>query len=311
MIVRPRPGFFKLLFVVRGTILPRVLPHVLGVAALASLVVLTLKQGYLRLPVTSPAPLSLLGIALSIFLGFRNNACYDRWWEGRKQWGALIIEVRAFTHAAIALLDDGTAELPVAGRQAARRLVHRTIAFPYALAAHLRGQDATEDIGLYVSEPERSRVLASGNRPNALLREHQVELARLLREGRLTDITWAALNERVHVMMSVFTACERIRLTPLPFAYTVLLHRTAYLFCLLLPFGLAESMGWFTPVLSAMIAYTFFGLDLLSEELEEPFGNTPNDLPLLAMSRTAEINMLEALGEPQPEPLRPKDFILG
>lgn len=310
VIVRPRPGFFKLLFVVRGTILPRVLPHVLGVAALASLVVLTLKQGYLRLPVTSPAPLSLLGIALSIFLGFRNNACYDRWWEGRKQWGALIIEVRAFAHAAIALLDDGRAELPLTGRQAARRLVHRTIAFPYALAAHLRGHDAGEDIGRYVQESERSRILSSGNRPNALLREHQLELARLLREGRLSDITWGALNERVHAMMSVFTACERIRLTPLPFAYTVLLHRTAYLFCLMLPFGLAESMGWFTPVLTAMIAYTFFGLDLLSEELEEPFGQAPNDLPLLAMARTAEINLLEALGEPQPEPLRPKDFIL-
>ncbi|RKH70272.1 bestrophin [Corallococcus interemptor] len=311
MIVRPRPGFFKLLFVVRGTILPRVLPHVLGVAALASLVVLTLKLGHLRLSVTSPAPLSLLGIALSIFLGFRNNACYDRWWEGRKQWGALIIEVRAFTHAAIALLDDGRAELPEAGRQAARRLIHRTIAFPYALAAHLRGQDAGEIIGRELEEAERSRVLGSNNRPNALLREHQVELARLLREGRLTDITWSALNDRVHAMMSIFTACERIRLTPLPFAYTVLLHRTAYLFCLMLPFGLAESMGWFTPVLTAMIAYTFFGLDLLSEELEEPFGEAPNDLPLLAMSRTAEINMRESLGEPQPEPLRPRDFILG
>jgi ion channel-forming bestrophin family protein len=311
VIVRPRPGFFRLLFVVRGTILPRVLPHVLTVAVLATLVVLTLKQGYLRLPVTSPAPLSLLGIALSIFLGFRNNACYDRWWEGRKQWGALIIEVRAFTHAAIALLDDGRADLPEAGRQAARGLVHRTIAFPYVLAAHLRGQDAGEALRRHVPEPECARVLASGNRPNALLREHQVELARLLREGRLTDITWAALNERVHAMMSVFTACERIRLTPLPFAYTVLLHRTAYLFCLLLPFGLAESMGWFTPVLSAMIAYTFFGLDRLSEELEEPFGEAPNDLPLLAMSRTAEINLLEALGEPQPEPRSPQDFVLG
>ncbi|WP_395837067.1 bestrophin family ion channel [Cystobacter fuscus] len=91
---------------------------------------------------------------------------------------------------------------------------------------------------------------------------------------------------------------------------TVLLHRTAYLFCLLLPFGLAEAMGWFAPVLAAMIAYTFFGLDRLSDELEEPFGDAPNDLPVLALARTGEINLLEALGEPQPEPLRPQDFIL-
>ncbi|MCY1015801.1 bestrophin family protein [Pyxidicoccus sp. MSG2] len=310
MIVRPRPGSLRLLFVVRGTILPRVLPHVLGIAVLSCLVVWTLKQGHLRLSVTSPAPLSLLGIALSIFLGFRNNACYDRWWEARKQWGALLIELRAFSHAAIALLDDGRAELPVAGRQAARRLVHRNIAFAHALAAHLRGHDAREDLSRYVPEPERSRVLTSGNRPSALLREHEVELAALLREGRLSDITWSALSERVHALMSVFTACERIRSTPVPFTYTVLLHRTAYLFCLLLPFGIAEALGWFTPVLAAMIAYTFFGLDRLSDELEEPFGDAPNDLPLLALARTAEINLLEALGEPQPEPLRPRNFIL-
>ncbi|WP_257456943.1 bestrophin family protein [Archangium lipolyticum] len=310
MIVRPRPSALKLLFVVRGTILPRVLPHVMGIAALSCLVVWTHQEGHLRLSVTSPAPLSLLGIALSIFLGFRNNACYDRWWEARKQWGALLIELRAFSHQAIALLDDGDAEVPVVGRQAARRLIHRNIAFAHALAAHLRGHDAREDISRFVAEPERSRVLTSGNRPSALLREHEVELAALRREGRLSDIAWGSLAARVHALMGVLCACERIRFTPLPFAYTVLLHRTAYLFCLLLPFGLAEALGWFTPVLAAMIAYTFFGLDWLGDELEEPFGTAPNDLPLLALARTAEINLCEALGEPQPEPLRPVDFIL-
>ncbi|WP_163998625.1 bestrophin family protein [Pyxidicoccus caerfyrddinensis] len=310
MIVRPRPSPLRLLFVVRGTILPRVLPHVLGIATLSCLVVWASRQSGLRLPIASPAPLSLLGIALSIFLGFRNNASYDRWWEARKVWGSLLIELRAFSHEAITLLDDGRAELPLEGRRTARRLVHRNIAFAHALAAHLRGHDAAEDISRYVPEPERSRVLTSRNRPNALLREHAGELAALRRNGRLADIPWGSLNERVHALMSVLTASERIRSTPVPFTYTVLLHRTAYLFCLLLPFGIAEALGWFTPVLAAMVAYTFFGLDRLSDELEEPFGNAPNDLPLLALARTAEMNLLEALGEPQPEPLQPRDFIL-
>ncbi|AKQ63128.1 putative membrane protein [Myxococcus hansupus] len=300
MIVRPRLSSIRLLFVVRGTILPRVLPHVLGIAALSALVVWAYQQGHLHLQVTSPAPLSLLGIALSIFLGFRNNACYDRWWEARKHWGALIIELRSFSHEAIALL----------GGAGARGLVRRNIAFAHALAAHLRGHDAREDLVRLLPEPEAARVLASQNRPNALLREHDRELAALLREKQLTDITWSELRTRVHGMMSVLSACERIRFTPLPFTYTVLLHRTAYLFCLLLPFGLAEALGWFTPVLAAMIAYTFFGLDRLSDELEEPFGTEPNDLSLLAMARTVEMNLQEALGEPQPEPLQPRDFIL-
>jgi len=310
MIVRPRPGPLQLLFVLRGTILPRVLPHVMGVAALSCLVVWGFERGGGRLPHPSPAPMSLLGIALSIFLGFRNNACYDRWWEARKQWGALIIELRSLSRETLALLDDGGGEPPSVGRLPARRLVHRGIAFAHALAGHLRGHDAAQDITRYLEEAESVRVLGSGNRPDALLREHAFELARLRREGALSDITWAELSQRVHALSGVLAACERIRLTPLPFAYTVLLHRTAYLFCLLLPFGLADTLGWFTPVLAGAVAYTFFGLDLLGDELEEPFGTAPNDLPLLALARTAERNLLEALGEPQPESLQPVDFVL-
>jgi ion channel-forming bestrophin family protein len=107
-------------------------------------------------------------------------------------------------------------------------------------------------------------------------------------------------------LSTVLAACERIRFTPLPFAYTVLLHRTAYLFCLILPFGLAELLGWFAPVLSSLLAYTFFGLDRLGDELENPFSQVPNGLPLLAMALTAERGLREALGEPVPEPLKPE-----
>ena len=105
--------------------------------------------------------------------------------------------------------------------------------------------------------------------------------------------------------------CERILTTPLPFAYTLLLHRCAWMFCVLLPFGLASSLGWGTPVLSAVLAYAFFGLDQLGEEMEEPFGLEPNDLPLDAMVRTIEIDQLAATGQqPLPEPLLPRDYLL-
>ncbi len=311
MIVRPRPNALRLFFVKRGTILPRVLPQVLGIAALSCAVVWASREGVLHLPHASPAPLSLLAIALSIFLGFRNNACYDRWWEARKVWGALIIELRSLARDAVTLLDDDHSDEPTAGRHAARRLVHRNIAFAYALAAHLRGHDAGEAISRFVAEPERARVLASRNRPDALLRESAQELSALRRAGGVADIPWQTLNARLYALSGVLAACERIRFTPLPFSYTVLLHRTAYLFCLLLPLGLVDLMGWMTPVLAAVVAYTFFGLDALGDELEDPFGEEPNDLPLMALARTAEISLLESLGEPVPEPLQPRDFVLG
>lgn len=105
--------------------------------------------------------------------------------------------------------------------------------------------------------------------------------------------------------------CERIKNTPTPFAYSLLLHRTAWLFCLLLPFGLVSSLQLLTPIVVAIIAYTFFGLDALGDELEDPFGLADNDLPLNALVRSLERDVLEVLGEPLPEPLLPQRYVLN
>jgi ion channel-forming bestrophin family protein len=119
------------------------------------------------------------------------------------------------------------------------------------------------------------------------------------------------LDGTVGRMSAVLAACERIRNTPVPFGYTLLLHRTAYLFCFLLPFGFADALGWATPFVTALVAYTFFGLDALGDELEEPFGTLPNDLPIVALADTIEINLREALGETDlPELPQPKDYML-
>ena len=105
--------------------------------------------------------------------------------------------------------------------------------------------------------------------------------------------------------------CERINSTPIPFTYTLLLHRTAYLYCFLLPFGLVDTIGFMTPFVVAIVAYTFFGLDALGDEIEEPFGKDANDLPLTAICRTIEINLRESLDDDQiPEPLTPLNFCL-
>lgn len=119
------------------------------------------------------------------------------------------------------------------------------------------------------------------------------------------------LDGTVGRMALVQVACERISNTPVPFAYTLLLHRTAYLFCILLPFGFANALGWVTPFAVAMVAYTFFGLDALSFQLEEPFADIPNGLAISAMAETIEINLRDALGETNLPPLPlPRGFIL-
>jgi putative membrane protein len=219
----------------------------------------------------------------------------------------LIIELRSLGREIAALLSAETPDA-VALR---KRILRRAIAYPYALAGSLRATPRDSELAAYLDAEECARVKRSRSLPDAVLREMTADLVLGLREGRFSDIIYQGLIGHVSAISAIQTACERIRHTPLPFAYTLLLHRTAYLFCLLLPFGLVGNLGYATPLVSAIVAYTFFGLDELGEELEEPFGVAENDLPLLAMARTVEINLLEILGETTiPEPLRPENYIL-
>lgn len=304
MIIRPRPHGWQLLYILRGSIVPAVAPKVLAIlllaVAVAAVVEIGRPPGIERI---SSAPFALLGLVLSIFLSFRNNACHERWWEGRRLWGQLIFESRSLARLVQQVLHDDAPR-----RQ---RIGHLSIAFAHALAARLRGRDAALAVRPWLEEAQRSALAERCNLLDALLSMIAAELAAPLREGRLSPILYAQCEERLHALSSIQAGCERIHSTPLPFAYTLLLHRCAWLFCVLLPFGLASSMGWATPVLSAVLAYAFFGLDQLGEEMEEPFGTEPNDLPLDAMVRTVEIDQLDALGHrPLPEPLLPRDYLL-
>lgn len=300
MIVRNRPTLLKLFFILRGSVIQRIFPQVLFVFALSAFVVWAHRVDPGLVPSVSSGPFALLGIALSVFLGFRNNACYDRWWEARKDWGQLIFTAR----------DLARQTLILAGTER-QRLLDITIAFGHALVCHLR---PGSDVGRPLARLPTDLVAgykASRNGPDFLLREMGGILAGLHGTGTISDFQWAQLDGTLGKMSAMLAACERIRNTPVPFGYTLLLHRTAYLFCFLLPFGFADALGWATPFVTALVAYTFFGLDALGDELEEPFGVLPNDLPIVALAETIEINLREALGETNLPPLpQPKNDIL-
>lgn len=276
MIVRSRPGSFELFFILRGSILPHIASRLAVIISFSCAVLWLQHAGIIRLAEMPLAPFSFLGLALSVFLGFRNNACYDRWWEARKQWGDLIVQARSFARESRALLAPSPRQ---------ETMVRAVIAFAHVLAARLREQDEKTAAAPWLTAGTLATLDGKRNVPDALLRELNHELVACLREGGLSDILYEGLSARVHAMGSIQTACERIRNTPTPFAYSLLLHRTAWLFCLLLPFGLVSVVGLMTPVVVAITAYTFFGLDALGDELEEPFGLTDNDLPLNAMVR--------------------------
>ena len=309
MIVRDRPSALRLFFIMRGSILPRIWMHLAVSTLLAVIVTWTDGQfGHHKLHFTT-TPFTLMGLPLAIFLGFRNNAAYDRYWEGRKQWGELILRSRSLARQCLSLVAPGhaTADDPHL------RIIRRAIAYAHALRHRLRGDTGgNADVAPWIAPAEWERVRTQSNVPYALMLEMGADLGECLRTGRLDACLAPSIDTSFSAMTAVAASCERIRGTPIPFSYTLLLHRTAYLYCFLLPFGLVDTIGYLTPLVSAIVAYTFFGLDALGDELEEPFRASDNGLPLEALCRTIEIDLRTALGDRDlPPPLLPENYRLS
>ncbi len=296
MIVRPKPNLLGILFSLKGSIAKRIALRSLLVTLLASVIVLveTLHPAYFSK--VNATPFTLLGLSLSIFMSFRNNACYDRWWEGRKQLGQMIIDVRSLIRETQLLKDP-------AERAA---LLRALCGFAHGLIARLRHEDEARAIAPWapVENPHP-------NLPDKVLQQVGARFSALTEQGVLSEWRYTQLEARLVSLSQVQASCERIKTTPLPFPYTLLLHRTIYLFCILLPFAMAEPLGWLTPVFTAIVSYTFFGLDEIGDDLEDPFGFDENDLPCNALLRTLEREVLAALGETDlPPALEPVEYVL-
>ncbi|MDB5949357.1 MAG: bestrophin [Massilia sp.] len=313
MILRERPSGLGLFLVLRGSIMPRILPALVVNIVVATLVTLS-HGGLYNVKITlTTIPFSLIGLPLAIFLGFRNNAAYDRFWEGRKLWGELVHRSRSFSRQCASLIDYPAPARASAGLGDTRvRMVYRAIAFAHALRGLLRGIDSDADVRSLLLPDEFARMSKAFNKPDFLMGQMGLDLRLCMKEGRIDSCLAASIDATLSSMTATGTSCERIRNTPIPFSYTLLLHRTAYLYCFLLPFGLVDSIGFMTPFVVAIVAYTFFGLDALGDEIEEPFGLAANDLPLDAICRAIEIELRESLHDPHlPAPLAPVNYCLN
>jgi putative membrane protein len=308
MIVRDRPSPLRLFLIVRGSVLPSIWKSLLGTTLLALAVTWTQGTLWGHKIAIGAIPFTLMGLPLAIFLGFRNNAAYDRYWEGRKQWGELVLRSRNLARQCLSLVQAGD----MADHDAPARMIRRAIAYAHALRHRLRRSEPAPDLVPWLEAAEWERVRLLPNLPHALMLEMGADLALCLRERRIDPCLAPSIDASLSAMTGVAAACERIHGTPIPFSYSLLLHRTAYLYCVLLPFGLVDAIGDLTPLVTALVAYTFFGLDALGDEIEEPFGTADHDLPLDAICRTIEIDLRMALGDTAlPPPLLPVDYRLS
>ncbi|MDA0588093.1 MAG: bestrophin family ion channel [Planctomycetota bacterium] len=309
MIVHPRVSWLRLLFTFRGSSLRRDWYRI-AAATLLSVVVSWVGMRYdLKSWSLTVTPFTVIGLALSIFLGFRNNACYDRFWEGRKLWGQLVNVSRSLTRQLLTLTVSGSAESTQEEYQ--KQTVLRLAGYVYSLKHHLRTTDPTGDLQNRFSEAELQTVHDQHNIPLALLQIIARRIERTWKDGGLNDWNMQSVEGSLTEITAIQGGCERILNTPVPFTYTVLIHRVVAFYCFALPFGIWDTVGALSPLVVFLISHAFFGLDVIGDEIEDPFGTDINDLPLDTITRTIEINLLDLLDEPNvPDLPEPVDGVL-
>ncbi len=304
MVVDTPSKWWRMLFVFRGTTVRKTWFRLLLTGLFAWGITHFWDQiglSGLRLTTT---PFSLIGVALSIYLGFRNNASYDRYWEARKLWGRLVNASRTWARQ-VSLFVDGDDDEGLR-----RELVERQIAYTHSLRLHLRAEADDGNLAQLLG-PEADEVATFANRPARIAHETGRILRRAWRAGRISEYHLPALEGTLTELLALQGGCERIKATPVPWSYVVLTHRIVAIYCFTLPFGLVPTVGAATPFVVALIAFAFYGLDAIGEEIEEPFGHDANDLPLSALCNTIEIDLRQALGDEPPAKLSPARGLLN
>jgi ion channel-forming bestrophin family protein len=297
--------------VVRGG---KVLPHINRRVLVSVAIAIVTTAVYQWVPAVhlslTQTPFLLIGLPLGVFLGFRNTSSYDRYWEGRRLWGQIVNTSRSFTRQLLTVVDAPGDEPPPGLEQLRRDCVHLVIEYVHALRHHLRDQPALGRVERAFGAAFAERLRVEENVPVALLQELAERLRAARRAGWLDPLHLPILEASLTSLTDSQGGCERIKATPLPFSYTVLMHRIVGVYCLLLPFGLADSIGWATPLVVWFVSYAFYGLDAIGDEIEQPFGRDPNDLALSSITRTIEINLRRRLGEEVPPPFKPRNGLL-
>jgi putative membrane protein len=257
---------------------------------------------YYQVPFHAPSlPLPLLGTALALFLGFRSNSAYQRWWEGRGLWGLMINASRNLARQARNYLPEEASEMK-------RTIVLRQIAYVNALRCQLRRQKPDEEVLRFLSKRDADFALSRTNVANGILdgTGRRINIAR--ENGWLDTIQQTSMESVLIDIANAQGGMERLKNTPLPQQYRFFPTIFTHLLCVLMPIGLVETLGFATPLGSTIAGLMFLAVLAIGDDLVDPFANTPHDLPLTAMCRTVEIDLLQAIGDEAPAPLKPDAY---
>ena len=230
---------------------------------------------------------ALIGTSLGLLLVFRTNSSYDRFWEGRKQWGGIVNETRNLARQAETWF--------ASDRELASRFIHWTIAYAFATMHRLRNTYGIGAASQGLPDDEVQAVQLSGHVPLAVARKLTALMHDARQRGLIDSIQLQALDQNVQLLIDYCGACERIRSTPAPFAYVVHLRRALILYCFTLPLALVHRFGWETVPVTLIITYVMLGIEEIGVEIENPFNLTINDLPLESLCDTIDRDLKEIL----------------
>ncbi|KAK0341691.1 hypothetical protein LTR94_025356, partial [Friedmanniomyces endolithicus] len=213
-------------------------------------------------------PMTLLGSALALFIGFRNSAAYARWWEARTLWGAMVNSSRSFAREALNLIDNRPETLAL--RQT---LVRRQIAYVHALRCHLRRQECWEEIEPFLPEGEVQELRRMTNVPNAILTGTDRLITTAAEQGWIDSMRRIQIEQELVAISNAQGGMERIKNTPLPREYDFYPTLFVRVFCIILPIGLVDSLLLFTPLASTVVGFMFLAMDRIGADLQNPFAN--------------------------------------
>jgi putative membrane protein len=289
----PKDWFTFIFRIHKGDTVRKLFPLMIGIGLYSALIVVIVKE-YFKLPDSSyirniPTLHTVLGAIISLLLVFRTNSAYDRWWEGRKQWGELTNNSRNLAIKLHAILGQNHPEI----RDFFKRVIP---AYAFALRNHLLS--TKPDREMFEDELQEQFDLKIDDRihiPNQIADMMMRKITHLNQEGIISDAQLIILNEELRAFSNICGACERIKNTPIPFSYSVFIKKFIFGYVMTLPFGYMFTLGYLSIPIIVFIFYVLASLELIAEEIEDPFGGDANDLPTDTMSRNIHNNVEEIL----------------
>lgn len=290
--------------------LPRMLGYIGWPLALLFIWDIAVTVAYVYLPHPGldlpELPMTLLGSALALFLGFRNNSAYARWWEARTLWGAMVNSSRSFGREVFYLIDANPES-----EKLRHDLIRRQIAYVNALRCHLRRQPPFEEIADFLPDDEVETLRNISNVPNAILNRSAAMLAEASERGWIDSYRRVQIESLLVDMSNAQGGMERIKNTPLPREYGYFPTLFVHFFCILLPIGLVDTLTIYTPLASTVAGFMLLAMDRIGADLQDPFENRAHDVPVTSICRTIQIDLEQLIGKREPaKPLQPVENVL-